>query len=238
MPLIFVTSCFKINTIWFPQINAIMVYNDGQCFLLKQEMARTHVVALFFWFVGSFGFMLGFAVTWTDWSTDRRVLVQFTISVHTLTVVGMFGILAVLWKDAIVSSLLNLRVGEPTAEDTAAHFIFASMRFVNGQPLPEALQLRDALQQRGAFLKIVELAPGADINEEVFQSIEEAEAFLVFGTANYGEKTSNPAYADCSIGTVNVRVLTVLLVWYTCTGVRTTRVSSHATLVRRSFCCA
>ena len=86
------------------------------------------------------------------------------------------------------------------------------MRFVNGKPLPEALQLRDALQQRGVFLKIVELAPGADINEEVFQSIEEAEAFLVFGTANYGEKTLNPAYADCSIVTVDVRVLTVLLV--------------------------
>ena len=67
------------------------------------------------------------------------------------------------------------------------------MRFANGQPLPEAIELRDALNERGVHLKIVELTAGADINQEVFESIEHAEAFMVFGTSNYGEKTPNPA---------------------------------------------
>ena len=67
------------------------------------------------------------------------------------------------------------------------------MRFANGQPLPEAIELREALKERGVHLKIVELTPGADINQEVFESIEHAEAFMVFGTSNYGEKTANPA---------------------------------------------
>ena len=67
------------------------------------------------------------------------------------------------------------------------------MRFANGQPLPEAIELREALKERGVHLKIVELTAGADINHEVFESIEHAEAFMVFGTSNYGEKTSNPA---------------------------------------------
>ncbi len=67
------------------------------------------------------------------------------------------------------------------------------MRFANGQPLPEAIELREALKERGVHLKIVELTAGADINQEVFESIEHAEAFMVFGTSNYGEKTANPA---------------------------------------------
>ena len=67
------------------------------------------------------------------------------------------------------------------------------MRFDNSQPLPEAIELREALKKRGVHVKIVELAAGADINQEVFESIEHAEAIMVFGTSNYGEKTANPA---------------------------------------------
>ena len=155
-------------------------------------MTQVHVVALFFGLMASTGFMLAFAIVWANWKTDLRVMDQFAACVHSLTAVGLIGVIAVLWKDAIVSSLRSL-TGDSRPDDTAKHSIFASMRFANGQPLPEALILRDALQARGVFLKIVELAPGADINEEVFQSIEQASAFLVFGTANYGEKTANPA---------------------------------------------
>jgi hypothetical protein len=50
--------------------------------------------------------------------------------------------------------------------------------------------LREELQKRNVRLKIVELTAGSDINAEVFESIEQAEAFLVFGTEDYGEKTA------------------------------------------------
>ena len=45
-----------------------------------------------------------------------------------------------------------------------------------------------------AYLQIVDLKAGADINDEEFKSIERADAFLVFGPANYVGKTENPAY--------------------------------------------
>ena len=37
----------------------------------------------------------------------------------------------------------------------------------------------------------------SDISDAVFQSIEDAETFLVFGTKNYGEDTPNPANSCC-----------------------------------------
>ena len=99
---------------------------------------------------------------------------------------------AVLWKEQLLSAL---HIGDASADAarSAKHVVFASMRFANGQPLPEAIELREALKERGVHLKIVELTAGADINQEVFESIEHAEAFMVFGTSNYGEKTPNPA---------------------------------------------
>ena len=111
--------------------------------------------------------------------------------IHIPAGVGMFGGLICLFWESIRQYLRKGASSE--SAKSATHVVFASMRFVNGQALPEALQLRDALQERGVHLKIVELTAGADINEEVFESIEHAEAFLVFGTSNYGEKTPNPA---------------------------------------------
>ena len=71
-----------------------------------------------------------------------------------------------------------------------ARTIFGSMRF----PVPEeARALAAVLKACGIFLKIVDLRPGADISTEVFAWIEFAHTFLVFGTANYGEETDNPA---------------------------------------------
>ena len=64
---------------------------------------------------------------------------------------------------------------------------------VNQGTPPEAKLLQEALRELGVHLQIVDLKAGADINEEVFTSIERADAFMVFGTSNYGEKTSNLA---------------------------------------------
>ena len=111
--------------------------------------------------------------------------------IHIPAGVGIFGCLICLFWESIRQYLRKGKSSE--SAKSATHVIFASMRFANGQALPEALQLRDALRERGVHLKIVELTAGADINEEVFESIEHAEAFLVFGTSNYGEKTPNPA---------------------------------------------
>ena len=105
------------------------------------------------------------------------------------------SVLGVLWFDDIAAKL-KAALGQDVvsdAEKNSMHTIFASMRFVNGAPLPEALKLREELEKQNVFLKIVELKAGADINQEVFESIEQAGAFLVFGTSTYGEKTANPA---------------------------------------------
>ena len=105
------------------------------------------------------------------------------------------SVLGVLWMDDI-SAKLKAALGQDVvsdAEKNSMHTIFASMRFVDGKPLPEAVKLREELEKQNVFLKIVELKAGADINQEVFESIEQAGAFLVFGTSTYGEKTANPA---------------------------------------------
>ena len=113
-----------------------------------------------------------------------------SISANICTLTGLLGMVAVLWKETLLSTL---GIASTDAAQSAKHVVFASMRFANGQPLPEAIELRDALKERGVHLKIVELTAGADINQEVFESIEHAEAFMVFGTSSYGEKTPNPA---------------------------------------------
>ena len=64
------------------------------------------------------------------------------------------------------------------------------MRF----PVPdEAWALQAPLANLGVTLKIVYMQAGQDIADEVFEWIEHADTFLVFGTQNYGEDTGNPA---------------------------------------------
>ena len=135
--------------------------------------------------------VLALAVVWAEWG-DRASFDRFRDTSLLCTSIGLLGMFGVLWKEAVLSAL---GIGHTTADAARAakHVVFASMRFANGQPLPEAIELRDALKERGVHLKIVELTAGADINQEVFESIERAEAFMVFGTSNYGEKTPNPA---------------------------------------------
>eukprot|EP01052_Picozoa_sp_SAG31_P009221 SAG31_NODE_480_length_15108_cov_56.073423_10_plen_673_part_00 len=71
-----------------------------------------------------------------------------------------------------------------------ARTIFGSMRF----PVPpEARQLQKSLAREGITLHIVEARAGDDISDEVFEWIEHADSFLVFGTHHYGEDTGNPA---------------------------------------------
>lgn len=154
------------------------------------DMEPNHIIALNLWLLATFGAVASLAVMWAEW-TDRGFSISLPLLIHVCTGVGLLGMMAVLWKEALLSAL---GLGDTSAEKRSAkHIVFASMRFVNGQTLPEAIQLREALKKRNVHLKIVELTAGADINHEVFESIEQAEAFLVFGTSNYGEKTANPA---------------------------------------------
>jgi hypothetical protein len=156
------------------------------------DMTKTHVVTLVLWLVGTFGFLLALSVMWAEW-TDAAVLDTFLLTAWLTASGGVWGMVAVLWKEALLSTL---GLGDLSSADNAhrmKHTVFASMRFVNGQALPEAILLREALKEQSVGLQIVELTAGADINEEVFGSIEQADVFMVFGTHNYGEKTANPA---------------------------------------------
>jgi hypothetical protein len=156
------------------------------------DMSKTHVVALLFWMLATFGAVMAMAVVWAEWSDWDRFW-SFVVPAHVCTAFGLIGMASVLWNEAIRVAL-GFGGGDNRSDmRNATHIIFASMRFVAGRPLPEAIQLREALKQQSVHLQIVELTAGADINQEVFESIEQAEAFLVFGTSNYGEKTSNPA---------------------------------------------
>lgn len=154
------------------------------------DMTLTHVAVLIFWLCATFGATAAISVMWAGWSDDEYF--PFTWTINICTGAGLLGIMAVLWKDVLLSVL---RVDRLSSNDkwNTKHVIFASMRFVDGKPLPQAIQLREELKRRGVHLKILELLPGASICEEVFTSIEQAEAFMVFGTINYGEKTDNPA---------------------------------------------
>jgi len=153
------------------------------------DMTPTHVVALGCWLLGTFGVLVALGRMWAQFY--EGVSVEPTNAIIQLcTFFGLIGMVVVLWKETLFSALGIASTG---AAQSAKHVVFASMRFANGQPLPEAIELRVALEERGVHLKIVELTAGADINQEVFESIEHAEAFMVFGTSNYGEKTPNPA---------------------------------------------
>eukprot|EP01043_Picozoa_sp_COSAG02_P001879 COSAG02_NODE_41_length_47431_cov_32.449204_22_plen_551_part_00 len=77
-----------------------------------------------------------------------------------------------------------------TSDVSPSLCIFGSMRF----PVPpEARRLFAALQPAGAYLKIVNMTAGQDIDKEVYRWIEHCETFFVFGTKDYGEDTGNSA---------------------------------------------
>ena len=158
------------------------------------DMDPKHVVALCFWLLATFGTVLALAVMWAEWDLGSWEFWDFGViwTIYVSATLGLLGMLAVLWKGALLSAL-GIGDASAGAAQAAKYVVFASMRFANGQPLSEAIELREALKERGVHLKIVQLTAGADINQEVFESIEQAEAFMVFGTANYGEKTPNPA---------------------------------------------
>jgi hypothetical protein len=159
------------------------------------EMQWKHVFALLCWLVATFGALVAMATMSAEWG-HRGHSEQARARMHLCTLFGMLGLVAVLWKDSAISALLRAKKHEADPHsNTAAHTVFASMRFVDGQPLKEALQLREELKEHpyNIHLKIVELVAGADITEEVFESIEHCDAFLAFGTIDYGAKTANPA---------------------------------------------
>jgi hypothetical protein len=72
--------------------------------------------------------------------------------------------------------------------------VFGSMRFgtEHGVVLM-AQQLKVALAERGASLQIINMTAGGDIDRQVFETIEQCDTFLVFGSAKYGEETANQA---------------------------------------------
>ena len=57
--------------------------------------------------------------------------------------------------------------------------------------MAEALQA--ALAERGARMRIINMAAGGDIDRQVFETIERCGTFVVFGSARYGEDTGNQA---------------------------------------------
>ena len=114
-----------------------------------------------------------------------------------MTYAGCFLLIVVLlYKDSLVQSARRLFGSSPAhtvRKKEQKNVIFASMRFHNGQPLPEAKFLQSELLKHDINLKIVELVGGDRISTTVFEGIEQAEAFLVFGTKDYGKDTGNPA---------------------------------------------
>eukprot|EP01044_Picomonas_judraskeda_P035960 COSAG03_NODE_15651_length_424_cov_0.809231_1_plen_103_part_00 len=72
---------------------------------------------------------------------------------------------------------------------------FMSLRFgAEHGVLPHATQLHDCLLAvHGVKSTIVNMAAGGDIDAQVFQSIENCSAFIIFGSAKYGEDTGNSA---------------------------------------------
>ena len=158
------------------------------------EMQWRHVFALLCWLVATFGLLVALGTMSAEWG-HRGHSAQARSRMHLCTLFGMVGLVAVLWMDSAISVVRNaMKYEKDPQKIEATHTVFASMRFVDGQPLKEALQLREKLKHDyNIHLKIVELLAGADITEEVFESIEECDAFLAFGTQDYGAKTANPA---------------------------------------------
>ena len=70
--------------------------------------------------------------------------------------------------------------------------VFASMRFPDGKPLPEAFELKERLANLGINLLIVRVAAGDSIHESVFRtSMAKCVGFVAMGSIGYGEDTGN-----------------------------------------------
>jgi hypothetical protein len=69
---------------------------------------------------------------------------------------------------------------------------FGSMRF-DGVVPGHAQELKHGMNELGADMNIINMAGGGDIDLAVQEGILEADAFIVFGSAKYGEDTGNAA---------------------------------------------
>ena len=75
----------------------------------------------------------------------------------------------------------------PERTYTSAERIFGSMRFGDQHGVvPMATELGVSLEARGIKLSIINMAGGGDIDTAVFETIEQCDTFLVFGSAKYG----------------------------------------------------
>jgi hypothetical protein len=164
--------------------------------LTELEMRPEQVIAVFFWLLATAGAVTGAAVAWADWG-DRSKEGLWWDQTALCSQFFWLGIIGVLWKDAILaaarSSLTigsHSEIGTTTTTSDSSRVIFGSMRF---PPPPEALRLKAALHLRGVELLIIDMTAGGDIDTSVFEGIERANSFLVFGTSHYGEDTGNPA---------------------------------------------
>ena len=73
------------------------------------------------------------------------------------------------------------------------HRCFASMRFNEAGPAPQARELKAALAERGVLLHIIDVSAGENIEDKVFMTMEACDALIVFGSCDYGQDTGNPA---------------------------------------------
>ena len=86
---------------------------------------------------------------------------------------------------------LTNRLARMSAAQLTAFF---SLRFGKEHGVvPMANELATALKAFGGEGKIIDMKAGGDIDTEVFKSIENSDAFVVFGSAKYGEDTGNSA---------------------------------------------
>ena len=70
--------------------------------------------------------------------------------------------------------------------------VFASLRFTPGGPLEQARALQSALKERNVMLNIIDVTAGSNIEEAVFTTIENCDAFIAFGTVGFPKIKPNP----------------------------------------------
>ena len=63
--------------------------------------------------------------------------------------------------------------------------VFASLRFTPGGPLEQARALQSALKERNVMLNIIDVTAGSNIEEAVFTTIENCDAFIAFGSVGF-----------------------------------------------------
>eukprot|EP01052_Picozoa_sp_SAG31_P003649 SAG31_NODE_143_length_22627_cov_14.541347_6_plen_620_part_00 len=145
----------------------------------------------------------GLAARTQSFHYDFQAILSLLSSLHFVIWIFVFSswLLSLRVATALTSSAMFARAKQTSTLAKAAQkppkeqTIFASMRF----PVPEeAIQLQRALATEGITMHIVQARAGQDISDEVFEWIEHADTFLVFGTLNYAEDTGNPAssYAE------------------------------------------